>query len=73
MQQHVAHQSNVASPTAKRSTSNLHKGGTHDLAANKFLPLRDEDEPLNEDQFQQLPGTLKKSYLMMEIQDDKLQ
>ena len=57
----------------KRSSSNLQGGGTHDLAVTGFLPLRDEDEPLNEQQFQKLPGNLKKSYLMMEIKDDKLQ
>ena len=32
-----------------------------------FLPLREEDEPLDEQEFSQLPGNLKKSYLMMEI------
>ena len=36
----------------KRSSSNLQGMGTHDLAATGFLPLRDEDEPLNEQQFQ---------------------
>ena len=34
------------------SSSNLQGGGTHDLAATGFLPLREEDEPLNEQQFQ---------------------
>jgi hypothetical protein len=38
-----------------------------------FLPLHEEDEPLSDLQFQKLPGNLKKSYLMMEIQEDKLQ
>ena len=36
----------------KRSSSNLQGAGNHDLAATGFLPLREEDEPLNEQQFQ---------------------
>ena len=35
--------------------------------------MREDDEPLNDEAFVQLPGNLKKSYLMMEIQEDKLQ
>ena len=67
-----------SNPSASRiSNSNLKvsasKQKVHDLASAGFLPLRDEDEPLSDQQFAQLPGNLKKSYLMMEIQEDKLQ
>ena len=38
-----------------------------------FQPFSPEAEPLSEAAFHQLPGNLKKSYLMMEIHEDKLQ
>ena len=37
-----------------------------------FRQLKEDIEPLDDSQFSLLPGNLKKSYLMMEIQEDKL-
>ena len=56
---------------SKKSTLSLYGGfggGTFDNSTIPgFVPLREEDEPLTDEMLQQLPGNLKKSYLMMEI------
>lgn len=57
--------SQVRMNAMKRSQPSLKDD--YDLALAGFLPLREEDEPLSDEQFKQLPGNLKKSYLMMEI------
>ena len=56
----------AAMSSTKKSSPSLHQQH-QDMTAQGFLPLREEDEPLNDEQFQQLPGNLKRSYLMMEI------
>ena len=55
------------------SDESLRQKQQQDLISQGFHPLCETDEPLSDEHFQQLPGNLKKSYLMMEIQEDKLQ